>query len=178
MKAQHTLAALVVFGILSAAPLRAQADYNDLQMAHVAVIADAIDIRYAHLALALSATPAIREFAETMIRDHTAITAGVAALAKKLNVEAQDNPFSKKLQLDATTIIDRLSKLRGAAFDRAYAQNDLEYHRAVNGLVGGTFIPRIQNAEVKQAFVGALVIFKGHERHAEMMVRDLDNGAK
>ena len=54
---------------------------NDLQMAHVAVTASNIDIAYAHLALAFSETPEIREFAETMIRDHSAVNAQVFALA-------------------------------------------------------------------------------------------------
>ena len=150
--------------------VHAQSDLNDLQMAHVAVIADAIDIRYAHLALALSKSPSIKEFAETMIRDHTAISGGVVALAKKLNVEAQDNPVSQKLLTDAEKIVESMSRLRGVAFDRAYATNELRYHRAVNGLVATTFIPRIANKEVKAAFEGALVVFKGHEKHAEMMV--------
>ena len=141
-------------------------------MAHVAVVADGIDIRYAHLALALSVSPSVRTFAETMIRDHSSISAAVVALAKKLKVEAQDNPLSHELLVDAAGITNRLSKLRGAAFDRAYAANELAYHHAVNALVEGTFIPRIKNAEVMQAFTGALVVFKEHEQHAATMVRD------
>ena len=34
----------------------------------------------------------------------------------------------------------------------------------------GTFIPNIENAEVKVLFVDALAIFRTHERHAEKMV--------
>ena len=45
------------------------ADLNDLQMAHVGYVADNLDIQYGHLALALSTTPAVREFATTMISD-------------------------------------------------------------------------------------------------------------
>ena len=156
---------------LSAAPsLRAQAELNDLEMAHAAVTANNTDIAYAHLALALSDNPAIRDFAETMIRDHSAVNAQVFALAKKLNVQAQDNAFSRQLLQDAKRIKDELSGLRGAEFDRAYARNELRYHRAVNGVVANAFIPNIENGEVKKAFEGALAIFRGHERHAAQMV--------
>jgi len=61
-----------------------------------------------------------------------------------------------------------MSHLRGVAFDRAYAANELRYHRAVNGLVATTFIPKIANKDAKAAFEGALVIFTAHEQHAEM----------
>lgn len=151
-------------------PLAAQADLDDLEMAHVAVTASNIDIRYAHLALALSDEAAVREFAQTMIRDHGAVNERVVALARKLNVQAKDNELSRQLLADAKGKVDELSRLRGDAFDRAYASNELAYHRTVNGVVADAFIPNIENAEVKAAFEAALGIFRGHERHAEQMV--------
>ena len=51
-------------------------------------VADNIDIRYAHLALAISKNPAIREFAQTMIRDHNAVNEQALALLKKLKAAA------------------------------------------------------------------------------------------
>jgi putative membrane protein len=159
-----------VLVLSSAAPLRAQAELNDLEMAHAAVTANNTDIAYAHLALAFSENKAIREFAETMIRDHSAVNDKVFAIAKKLNVQAQDNGFSRQMLQDAKRIKDELSRLRGAEFDRYYAENELRYHQSVNGVVANAFIPNIENAEVKQAFEAALAIFRGHERHAEQMV--------
>ncbi len=155
--------------LMPGAALRAQAGLNDLEMAHVAVTASNIDIAYAHLALALSQDPAVRGFAETMIRDHSAVNGQVADLARRLGVQAQDNAFSRQLLADSRGVLDELSRLRGAAFDRRYLQNELGYHRAVNRIVAETFIPAVANAEVRQAFQGALVIFRGHERHAEQL---------
>jgi putative membrane protein len=161
---------LPILALALAAPVSAQEGLNDLEMAHVAVTANNSDIAYAHLALALSDDPAVRDFAETMIRDHSAVNAAVAALAEKLGVEAQDNDFSRQLAADAETVKDRLSRLRGEEFDLVYAENEFQYHRAVNGIVEDTFIPNVQNPEVKEAFEQALAIFLGHERHAEQML--------
>ena len=148
-------------------------DLNDLEMAHVAVTANDTDIRYAHLALALSENPDIRQFAETMIRDHSAVNQGVAALARKLGVTAQDNQVSRDLAANADKITDELSRLRGEEFDRRYAANEADYHRSVNTLVAETFIPNIENPEVKKAFQGALEIFLVHQQHAEELDREL-----
>ena len=60
--------------------------------------------------------------------------------------------------------------MSGEDFDRRYAANELGYHQAVNGLVEDTFIPNVRNPEIKALFEEAIVIFKAHERHAEMMV--------
>jgi putative membrane protein len=149
------------------------ADLNDLEIAHVAYTADLIDIRYAHLALAKSKNAKVREFANTMIRDHEAVNAQALALLEKLDAQAQDNFLSKQLNTQADQLVEEMSGLSGKEFDKRYAENELAYHQAVNGLVGGTFIPNIENPEVEALFQQALKIFKVHEKHAEKMVASL-----
>ena len=149
------------------------ADLNDLEIAHVAYTADNIDIRYAHLALAISNNPKIHEFAKSMIRDHEAVNEQALALLKKLKVSPQDNFLSKQLTTQSDQIVSEMSKLSGAEFDARYAKNELGYHKAVNGLVEGSFIPNIENAEVKALFKKGLTIFKMHEQHAEKVVASL-----
>ncbi len=173
MLRRTTLLALgfaVIWG-QGAAIAKTPAELNDLEIAHVAYTADSIDIRYAHLALAISQNKAVQEFASTMIRDHTAVNEQALALLKKLGVQPQDNFLSQSLQKDAEKLVDEMSRLKGAAFDKRYAENDLAYHTAVVELVELSFIPNIENAEVKALFEGGLVIFKAHEDHARKMVK-------
>lgn len=169
------LTALAVSVMAWATPGGAEspADLNDLEIAHVAYTADSIDIRYAHLALAISKNPKIHEFARTMIRDHNAVNEEALALLQELKVQPQDNFLSQKLNSDADKLVAEMSQLSGAAFDKRYAENELGYHQAVNGLVENTFIPNIETPQVKELFVKALKIFKAHEHHAAMMVESL-----
>ena len=67
-----------------------------------------------------------------------------------------------------------MSQLRGAAFDKRYAENELAYHKAVNELVENTFIPNIDNEQVRALFEAGLQIFKAHEGHATMMVEKVN----
>ena len=172
MKTLSSFLAAGVAAFLVASPASAQdaADLNDLEIAHVAYVADNIDIRYAHLALAISTNPAIHEFAKTMIRDHTAVNEQALALLDKLGAQAQDNFLSRTLLENADKLVDEMADLRGTEFDKRYAENELAYHRAVNDLVENAFIPNIENAEVKALFEAGLEIFKAHQVHAEMMV--------
>ncbi len=177
MMKRMMIAALALLTVVAVrADAKAPADLNDLEIAHVAYTADLIDIRYAHLALAISKNPAVHKFARTMIRDHSAVNDKALALLKKLNVSPQDNFLSRQLNRQADQLIQEMGRLSGADFDRRYAENELGYHRAVNGLVGGAFIPNIENPQVKALFKEAFVIFKAHERHAEMMVTAIRNG--
>ena len=175
MKTFSTVMAAGIAALLSATAAQSQdaAALNDLEIAHVAYVADNIDIRYAHLALAISTNPAIHEFANTMIRDHTAVNEQALALLAKLGAQAQDNFLSQTLLKNADMLVDEMAGLRGADFDKRYAENELAYHIAVNDLVGNTFIPNIDNTEVKALFEAGLEIFKAHQGHAEMMVKQV-----
>lgn len=145
-------------------------DLHDLEIAHVAYVADNIDIRYAHLALALSDNPAVLGFAQTMVSDHNNVNEQALGLLKKLDSQPTDNFLSQALLSDADRILDELSKLRGEEFDQRYAANEFAFHQAVNDLVENSFIPNIENPEVKDLFKAGLKIFKSHEALASNMV--------
>ena len=149
---------------------------NDLEIAHTAYTAGQIDIRYAHLALAISENDAVRDFANTMIRDHTAVNQAAGALIQELNVTPQDNALSRSLVDGAARKRDELSALRGKAFDCAYAQNELGYHQVVNKTVEDEFIPGTTVEPLTDLLRDALVTFKQHEGHAEHMVAGLNCG--
>jgi putative membrane protein len=151
----------------------AEAALNDLEIAHAAYTADVIDIDYAKLALTKTKNAQVREFAELMIRDHTAVNDGAGALLKKLGVQPLDNAFSQALVSGAKTKTSELSTLESEEFDRAYAANELAYHGVVNKTVADSWIPTVQTPELKAFLSQALVTFKTHEEHAGSMVSAL-----
>ncbi len=174
MKALLTAVAMSMMIAVPSAFAQSPAELNDLEIAHVAYTADNIDIRYAKIALEKTQNAEVRKFAETMIRDHTAVNEQALALLAKLGADPQDNFLSKTLNENADKIAGELNALSGAEFDKRYAENELGYHKAVNDLVENAFIPNIENAEVKALFQAGLEIFKVHEGHAEMMVGALN----
>ena len=60
-----------------------------------------------------------------------------------------------------------LAKLNGAAFDKAYIDNEVAYHKTVNAALQNTLIPSASTQELKDLFTTGLKIFQGHEQHAE-----------
>lgn len=146
---------------------------NDAQIAHIAYTAGEIDVKAAELALKKSKNREVRAFAQDMVRDHKAVNEKALALVKKLNVKPQDNDTSKALLGQAKQKQAELQKLDGAAFDRAYATNEVAYHKTVNGALEGTLIPAASNDELKALLTAGLKIFQGHQQHAEHVAQDL-----
>ena len=104
-----------------------------------------------------------------MVRDHTAVNKQALALVKKLKVTPEDNATSKALTKQAAAERAKLAKLSGAAFDKAYVDNEVAYHKTVNGALATQLIPSASNAELKSLLETGLKIFQGHEQHAEMV---------
>lgn len=155
------------FAAASLAGSAMAADVTDPQIAHIAYIAGQIDVAAAQQAIGKTKNPEIAEFAKTMERDHKAVNDQALALVKKLGVTPEDNDISKSLTADAQKKLDELAKLEGDAFDKAYAENEVAYHKAVNEALAGTLIPSADNAELKALLETGLTLFKQHQTHAE-----------
>lgn len=142
---------------------------TDPQIAHIAYTAGVIDIANGRLALKKSHNRSIRAFASDMIRDHTAVNRKALALLKKLHVTPQDNPTSQALVKQADQVRAEIAKLSGRAFDKAYIDNEVAYHKTVNNALKTELIPDTQNPQLKSLLETGLKIFEGHQHHAEMI---------
>jgi putative membrane protein len=170
------LSGVVAVLALMLAPVAANAQAakpTDPQIAHIAYTAGNIDVKAGELALKKAKAKEVRAFAEDMVRDHKAVNEKALALVKKLNVTPQDNDISKSLVKSAKEKEAALSKLSGAAFDKAYVANEVAYHKAVNAALKDTLIPSANNAELKELLGVALKIFEGHLQHAEHIAASL-----
>lgn len=166
------MAAALALALPAAASAQA-VKLNDAQIAHIAYTAGELDIAAAKQALAKSRTKAVRDFAEEMVRDHTAVNNQALALVKKLGVTPQANPISVSLQTSATAKLKDFAKLSGPAFDRAYLDNEIAYHKQVNNSLEMTLIPSAQNGELKSLLQTGLKLFQEHERHAQSVAANL-----
>jgi putative membrane protein len=160
-------AAIAAVSLLGSAALAQGAKPTDPQIAHIAYTAGVIDVAAAKQALTKTANKDIKAFAEDMVRDHEAVNKQALDLVKKLKVTPEDNDTSRSLSKNAAAKLAELDKLKGAEFDKAYAANEVAYHKAVDGALETLLIPSASNAELKSLLQTGLKIFQGHEQHAE-----------
>ncbi|HEY8033615.1 MAG TPA: DUF4142 domain-containing protein [Methylocella sp.] len=151
----------------------AQGKPTDPQIADIAYTAGQIDIEQAIDALKKTHNKAVRSFAEEMIRDHLAVNNKLIMLYDKLDMTPEDNDTSRNMYREARVKREELRALSGSAFDKAYAENEIAYHEAVDGALESTLIPAAQNAKLKSLLETGLKLFKEHKRHAERLVDEL-----
>ena len=165
--------AVAVACLLSGSALAQSAKPSDPQIAHIAYTAGQLDVDAAKQALAKSKNKDVRSFAEDMLRDHEAVNKQALDLVKKLKVTPEDNDTSRALSKAAADKKAQLDKLNGAEFDKAYATNEVAYHKTVNGALESTLIPSASNAELKSLLQTGLKVFQGHQQHAEHVAAGL-----
>ncbi|MEP6628575.1 MAG: DUF4142 domain-containing protein [Ginsengibacter sp.] len=145
---------------------------TDPQIASVAVTANQVDIDYAKIAQKKSKNADVLKFAETMAKDHQSVIDQAVALVTKLKVTPEDNATSKSLKEGEVKTAKMLNSKSGKAFDKAYIDNEVAYHKAVISVVENMLIKDATNQELKDLLVSAVPLFKAHLVHAEMVQKN------
>jgi len=140
---------------------------NDAQIAHIAVTANSVDSAAGALAKKKGSTKAVKDFGQTMVTDHGGVNKQAVALVTKLNVTPEDNDTSKQLKAGGDANLAKLEPLSGAAFDKAYIDNEVTYHQAVLDAIDKTLIPNAKNADLKGLLEKVRPAVAAHLEHAK-----------
>ena len=143
---------------------------NDAQIAHIVVTANTVDIDAGKLAETKASNAEVKQFGETMVKDHTAVNKQATDLAKKLGVKPEDNATSRSLAQGGRDNLAHLRELKkGGDFDKAYIDHEVAYHQAVIDALDKTLIPNAKNAELKDLLQKSRPAFVAHLDHAKML---------
>ena len=142
---------------------------NDAEIASVGVTANQIDIDFAKIAIARTKNDQILNFARTMMTDHQAEIDQATALVTKLKITPMDNELSKKLNADAAETRKKLNEKSDKDFDKAYIDNEVDYHKDVISTVEDVLIPQAQNTDLKALLKKLVPTLETHLEHAEII---------
>jgi putative membrane protein len=169
MKIAMAMTAAVVVGSAAA---QAQS-VTDAQIAAIVVTANQVDIDAGKLAEARGTHPEVKAFGKQMAADHSGVNQQATALVTKLGVKPEDNPTAQSLKSGGAENVKKLQGLSGAAFDKAYIDNEVAYHQQVLDALDKTLIPSAKNAELKALLVKVRPAFVAHLSHAQTIQRAL-----
>ena len=165
--------ALAASLFLVTASARDKGGPSDPQIAGIVVAADQIDIDAGKLAKSRTQNKQVSEFAQLMITDHTAVNKQASALVKKLGVKPEESATSESLKSAAGKNVANLKTLKGAAFDKAYVDNEVAYHQQVLDAIDKVLIPSARNAELKDLITKVRPAIAAHLDHAKLVQSSL-----
>jgi putative membrane protein len=140
---------------------------DDAQIAAIAVAANQVDVDAGKLALEKTKNAEVKKFAQTMVDDHGGAIKMAVELAGKLKLTPKDNDTSKSLVSGGESARAKLKALDGAAFDKAYVDNEVGYHQAVLKAIDEALIPNAKNADLKALLQKVRPVVAAHLEHAK-----------
>jgi putative membrane protein len=172
----HT--ALIIAAALAVPATAGAQAVNDAQIASIVVTANQVDIDAGKLAAERASKPEVKKFGDLMVTDHTGVNKAAVELVTKLKVTLQDNPTSQSLKAGGEKNLANLKTLKGAAFDKAYVDQEVAYHAAVIDAVDKVLIPGASNAELKALLVKVRPAFVAHLEHAKQVQASLGGASE
>ena len=152
---------IVAAATLSIAPAAWGQTPNDAQIVASVLSANHSDIHAGQLADTMALNPRVKAFGQTMVRDHSGLNTVTMRLATKLKLTPQDNPAAQGIKSNEIKNVARLSQLKGAVFDTAYINHEVEYHGRFIALLD-KLSPSAQSSELKTLLVQARPMFESH----------------
>ena len=146
MKSIRAVVAVAACSIALGAAAQTAGGPNDAQIAAIVVTANQVDIDAGKLAESKSTNKDVKAFGKQMVTDHTGVNKSATELVTKLKVKPEDNPTAQSLKKGGQENVAHLKTLKGAAFDKAYVDHEVDYHQQVIDAMDKTLIPSAQNA--------------------------------
>ena len=147
---------------------------TDGQIAAIVVAANQVDINAGELAESKSQNKDVQAFAKQMVTDHTAVNKSATDLVQKLHVAPEPSKMSEQLTKGGEQNVAKLKTLQGKAFDTAYMDHEVYYHKAVLEELDKRLIPGAQNAELKALLVKVRPAFQAHLEHAQQVQKNVE----
>jgi putative membrane protein len=155
----------------AARPLARQA-LDDATIVAIFDAANTADIETGQLAAERGHAKEVRDFGAMLARDHKQVRQQGRDLAARLGVTPTP-PKDDASARDHAAAMKRLRALHGAAFDHAFLQHEVAFHKAVIDAVQSTLLPAIKNAEVKTLVVTVAPAFQAHMTAAQNLDKHL-----
>jgi putative membrane protein len=170
------LAALSIGVAVAAQPPAAARALDDPTIVAIFDAANTADIETGQLAAERGASKEVREFGAMLVTAHRQVRQQGRDLAAKLAVTPTPPKDDASAKAHAAAMT-RLRGLEGAAFDQAFLQHEVDFHRSVLDAVRTTLLPAIRNAELRELVVKVAPAFEGHMLGAQHLQRRLAAGS-
>jgi len=139
---------------------------TEAQIAKLTELVNTAEVAQAKLAQRRAKAPAVKQFAEMMIKHHEQARREQTKIAQRLKLTPAGSKSADKLKSDADTQLEELEDSEAASFDAAYIASQIDGHQQALDLLDTQLIPSAKTPEVVNALNTARVLVEQHLRDA------------
>jgi putative membrane protein len=147
---------------------------SDGEIMGVLVGASSGEIDMANLAKKNASSREVKDYAATMLSQHTDAQNKAKTVQGKAKIEAEDSETSRHVKEEASTAISNLRDKKGAEFDRLYIDTMVRSHQDVLDTIDKKLMPDAQSSDVKAYVSGMRQHVVMHLSKAKEIQRKID----
>ncbi len=147
---------------------------TDAQIAAIVEEANDADIDNGKMAKSKTKNKTIQAFADHMVKDHKQANKELKAVLKKTDIDKTESPTSEGIEKTAEDTAKRLKGLKGADFDKAYVDSEVELHNSVLMSLEKNLIPNAKAPELQGYLKKTREVIAAHLAHAKELQATLN----
>ena len=149
------------------------AAWTDANVVDVITVANQGEVDYSQIGVDKATSPAVKEYAQMMVKDHGTMLENVKALASRLGVTPASNDKANDLKEETAKDINDLNAKTGKDFDKEFMEEQIDMHQETLDLLGD-LDGRTTNADLKAAIAEARPKVQAHLDQAKSVKDKLD----
>jgi len=148
--------------------------WTDANVVDVLTVANQGEVDYSQLGVSKATDAGVKQFAQMMVKDHSAMLDAVKSLATRLNVTPATNDKANDLKEENTKDINDLNgKTAGKDFDVEFMEEQVDMHQETLDLLND-LDSRTTNADLKAAIAEAKPKVQAHLDQAKTLKDKVD----
>ena len=151
----------------------ANGGWSDANVVDVLTVANQGEVDYSQIGADKATNASVKQFAQTMVKDHGTMLDAVKGLATKLNVVPASNDKANDLKEENTKDINDLNAKTGKDFDKEFMEEQVDMHQETLDLLND-LDGRTTNADLKAAIAEAKPKVQAHLDQAKAIKDKLD----
>ena len=147
--------------------------WTDANVVDVLTVANQGEVDYSQIGAEKATNASVKQFAQMMVKDHSAMLDAVKGLATKLNVTPAANDKVSDLQKENQKDISDLNAKTGKDFDKEFMEEQVDMHQETLDLLND-LDSKTTNADMKTAIAEAKPKVQAHLDQAKAIKDKLD----
>lgn len=137
------------------------------------MVTDEGEVSLARLAQERATAPAVKAFAEEMIKQHSTHVKEMKTLAHAEHIEPKDSVKAEAKNMEVQKDLAMLRMKKGKEFDKAYIDGQVTAHKKVLENLNENLIPNAKNEELKATLTKTAGTVRKHLEKAQSIQRDM-----
>jgi len=135
---------------------------TDGQILQVLSNVDSGEIEQAQVALTKATSPAVREFAQHMVDQHTQSKDNGQQLATETKIIPSPSAPADEVRTKGSNVLEKLNSADAASFDSTYMQAQIQQHQEVLKMLDEKLIPSASSPQLRTALEKVKAMVEHH----------------